>query len=205
MVKIVFIRHGETEWNADGRYQGQSDVALSDTGRAQAALLAEHFPVGKIDAIYSSDLVRAFDTARAVAGRFGLPVHRESAFREISFGDWEGLTYAQIVAKWPEAMNHFLQRPDLLDIPHGESFAEVQRRAVKRLNELIQEHDGKTVAVTAHGAVLRTLLTAALHMPLRYVWSIRQFNTAVNIVRYDSEADATVELINSTAHLGGLR
>ena len=92
MVKVVFIRHGETEWNADGRYQGQSDVALSDTGRAQAALLADHFPVEKIDVIYSSDLVRAFDTALAVAGRFGLPVHREPAFREISFGDWEGLT-----------------------------------------------------------------------------------------------------------------
>lgn len=205
MVKVVFIRHGETEWNADGRYQGQSDVALSDTGRAQAALLADHFPVEKIDVIYSSDLVRAFDTALAVAGRFGLSVHREPAFREISFGDWEGLTYAQIVAKWPEAMDHFLQRPDLLDIPHGESFAAVQCRAVKRLNELIQENEGKTVAVTAHGAVLRTLLAAALHMPLRYVWSIRQFNTAVNIVRYDSEAGATVELINSTAHLGGLR
>ena len=73
------------------------------------------------------------------------------------------------------------------------------------MNELIQENEGKTVAVTAHGAVLRTLLAAALHMPLRYVWSIRQFNTAVNIVRYDSEAGATVELINSTAHLGGLR
>ena len=205
MVKVVFIRHGETKWNADGRSQGQSDVALSDTGRAQAALLADHFPVEKIDVIYSSDLVRAFDTALAVAGRFGLPVHREPAFREISFGDWEGLTYAQIVAKWPEAMDHFLQRPDLLDIPHGESFATVQCRAVKRLNELIQENEGKTVAVTAHGAVLRTLLAAALHMPLRYVWSIRQFNTAVNIVRYDSEAGATVELINSTAHLGGLR
>ena len=73
---------------------------------------------------------------------------------------------------------------------------------MKRLNELIEKHDGQTIVVVAHGAVLRTMLTAALHMPLQYLWSIRQFNTAVNIVRYDSHANPTVELLNSTAHLG---
>ena len=202
MTKVIFIRHGQTEWNVNGRYQGQSDVQLTAAGKEQAAKLAEHFPVKEIDAVYASDLNRAMVTAEAVASRFGLSVQAEPAFREISFGEWEGLTYEQIVAKWPEAMGNFLQHPDILEIPGGETFPAVQKRAVARLEELVAKHEGQTIAIVAHGAVLRTLLTAALHMPLQYLWSIRQFNTAVNIVRYDAGASPTVELLNSTAHLG---
>ncbi|SDG71760.1 alpha-ribazole phosphatase [Selenomonas sp. WCT3] len=205
MVKVVFVRHGQTEWNVSGRYQGQSDVALSAVGIEQAEKLAANFPVEHIDAIYSSDLIRAQVTAETVAKRFGLGVNLEPAFRELSFGDWEGLTYEQIVASWPDAMENFLAHPDILNIPHGESFPEVQQRAMSRLRELIHRHEGETIMIAAHGAVLRTMLTAALHMPLQYLWSIRQFNTAVNIVRYDKAANPTVELLNSTAHLGELR
>ena len=205
MVKVVFVRHGQTEWTGSGRSQGQSDVALSAAGIEQAEKLAANFPVEHIDAIYASDLIRARVTAETVAKRFGLGVNLEPAFRELSFGDWEGLTYEQIVASWPDAMENFLAHPDILDIPHGESFPEVQQRAMSRLQELIQKHEGQTIMVAAHGAVLRTMLTAALHMPLQYLWSIRQFNTAVNIVRYDAEGNPTVELLNSTAHLGELR
>ena len=202
MTKVIFIRHGQTEWNVTGRYQGQSDVKLTEEGKKQAEKLADNFPVAKVDAIYASDLCRAMVTAETIAAKFGLKVQAEPAFRELSFGDWEGLTYQQIVDKWEEAMANFLQHPDVLEIPGGESFPAVQQRAMKRLNELIEKHDGQTIVVVAHGAVLRTMLTAALHMPLQYLWSIRQFNTAVNIVRYDSDANPTVELLNSTAHLG---
>jgi alpha-ribazole phosphatase len=202
LTKVIFIRHGQTEWNVTGRYQGQSDVKLTEEGKKQAEKLADNFPVAKVDAIYASDLCRAMVTAETIANKFGLKVQAEPAFRELSFGDWEGLTYQQIVDKWEEAMANFLQHPDILEIPGGESFPAVQQRAMKRLNELIEKHDGQTIVVVAHGAVLRTMLTAALHMPLQYLWSIRQFNTAVNIVRYDSDANPTVELLNSTAHLG---
>jgi len=202
LTKVIFIRHGQTEWNVTGRYQGQSDVKLTEEGKTQAEKLADNFPVAKVDAIYASDLCRAMVTAETIANKFGLKVQAEPAFRELSFGDWEGLTYQQIVDKWEEAMANFLQHPDILEIPGGESFPAVQQRAMKRLNELIEKHDGQTIVVVAHGAVLRTMLTAALHMPLQYLWSIRQFNTAVNIVRYDSDANPTVELLNSTAHLG---
>lgn len=202
MTKVIFIRHGQTEWNVTGRYQGQSDVKLTEEGRKQAEKLADNFPVAKVDAVYASDLCRAMVTAETIANKFGLKVQAEPAFRELSFGDWEGLTYQQIVDKWEEAMANFLQHPDILEIPGGESFPAVQQRAMKRLNELIEKHDGQTIVVVAHGAVLRTMLTAALHMPLQYLWSIRQFNTAVNIVRYDADANPTVELLNSTAHLG---
>ena len=202
MTKVIFIRHGQTEWNVTGRYQGQSDVQLTAEGRRQAEQLAADFPVDMVDAVYASDLQRAMVTAETIAQKFGLPVQAEPAFREVSFGKWEGLTYQQIVAEWEEGMTNFLQHPDILEIPGGETFPAVQKRATDKLQELVKKHDGQTIVVVAHGAVLRTMLTAALHMPLQYLWSIRQFNTAVNIVRYDEGANATVELLNSTAHLG---
>ena len=205
MTKVVFIRHGQTEWNVNGRYQGQSDVPLSPTGKEQARLLAKNFPVAHIDAIYASDLSRAMFTAQAVADKFNLPVQLEPAFRELCFGDWEGLTYAEITSQWSDAMSNFINHPDIMDIPNGENFPEVQARAMKRLNEIIALHEGQTIVITAHGAVLRTILTAALHMPLQYLWSIRQFNTAINIVRYDQDANPTIELLNGNSHLGELR
>lgn len=202
MMKLILVRHGRTQWNADGRYQGQSDVALAAEGVAQAESLAEHFPVEHLDAVYSSDLQRARTTAEIVAGRFGLEVRTEPAFREICFGKWEGLTYEQIVSSWPEAMANFLQHPDILEIPEGENFEQVRARAFPRLLELVREHEphGHVIAIFAHGAVLRTLLASIMHIPLRYVWTLRQSNTAVNIVSYE-EGWPTVELLNSTAHL----
>ncbi|MBQ1461902.1 MAG: histidine phosphatase family protein, partial [Selenomonas sp.] len=90
MTKVIFIRHGQTEWNVTGRYQGQSDVQLTAEGRRQAEQLAADFPVDTVDAVYASDLQRAMDTAETIAQKFGLSVQAEPAFREVSFGKWEG-------------------------------------------------------------------------------------------------------------------
>lgn len=200
MTKLILIRHGQTEWNVLGRYQGQTDVALSPLGVEQAEKLAAHFPADKIEAVYASDLKRAMKTAGCVAERFGLTVHPCKELRELNFGDWEGLTYDEIVAKWPDALQNFFQHPDILKIPHGESFPELRARALGCIEKIVAAHPDETVAVFAHGAILRTILTAALHMDLKYVWTIRQFNTAVNIVTY-TESGTTVELINGTGHL----
>ncbi|XOQ26823.1 MAG: Alpha-ribazole phosphatase [Mitsuokella multacida] len=200
MTKLIFIRHGQTEWNVLGRYQGQTDVALSPLGIEQAKKLAANFPVDKIEAVYASDLKRAMTTAKCVADRFHLPVTPCKSLRELNFGDWEGLTYDEIVAKWPEALSNFFQHPDILKIPNGESFPELRARALACVEKIVAKHPEETVAVVAHGAILRTILTAALHMDLKYVWTIRQFNTAVNIVTY-TESGTTVELINGTGHL----
>ena len=200
MTKIIFVRHGQTEWNVLGRYQGQTDIALSPLGIEQAEKLAAHFPVDKMEAVYSSDLARAMKTASCVADRFGLTVESRPELRELNFGDWEGLTYDEIVAKWPDALNNFFQHPDVLEIPHGESFPKLRERALDAVEKIVACHPNQTVAVFAHGAILRTILTAALHMDLKYVWTIRQFNTAVNIVTY-TEHGTTVELLNGTGHL----
>ncbi len=201
MTKLILVRHGQTEWNSSGKYQGQSDVPLSERGLAQAELLREHFPVDAVDAIYSSDLCRARVTAETIAARFGLTVQLEPAFRELSFGDWEGLTYEQIVSGWPEGMANFLQHPDIMQIPHGETFAAVQQRATQRLQELLTAHAGDTFVVVCHGAVLRTILCHLLGIPLANVWRLRQFNTAVDIVDFNEDNFPMVSVINSTSHL----
>ncbi|MCI6284082.1 histidine phosphatase family protein [Selenomonas sp.] len=203
MTKIIYIRHGQTEWNVAGKYQGQTDVALTPLGVEQAAALAKFFPVPHIDAIYSSDLSRAMRTAEAVAKRFGLTVQPRRELRELHFGEWEGCSLAAMNEGWPELYRDFFRHPDRLAIPGGETFPHLQQRATACIAELCRAHEGQTIAVVAHGAILRTLLCAALHIDLRYVWTIRQFNTAVSIVRYESGGEGwpTVELLNSTAHL----
>ena len=199
-MRLILVRHGQTEWNADGRYQGQSNVALSDMGRKQAELLADRFPVKTLDAIYSSDLDRARETAECVGKKLGVPVRPEKAFRELSFGDWEGLNYQEIFSRWPEEAGKLFTAPDELAIPHGETFQELQKRALDKIKSIYNVNIDKTVAVFAHGAINKTILAGLMHIPLHYLWSLRQDNTAVNILRLD-DGYVMVELLNSTSHL----
>ena len=200
MTKLILIRHGQTEWNLKGRYQGQSDIALSEKGREQAKQLAAHFPVQSVDAFYASDLTRAMDTAAAVATSFDKEVQPIKELREIHFGKWEGLTYPEICAGWPDESKNFFSNPEHADIPDGETFTEVQNRGVQAVLKIVSLHPEQTVAITAHGGILRTILAEALHMPMQYMWTMRQDNTAVNIIHYD-ENYRMIELLNSTAHL----
>ena len=200
MTKLILVRHGQTVWNKLGKYQGQADIELSEAGIEQAKLLGERFPFDQVSAIYSSPLKRARDTAEAVAKKFKLPIVACEAFREINFGQWEGLTYEEIHAKWEKEHTLLFESPDLLTCPQGEGFSDVQDRAVKKMLEIVKAHDGETVVITAHGGVIRTLLCYALGMPLKNMWKIRQDNTAVNVVSAYDEG-MVVELMNSTVHL----
>lgn len=205
MLKIIFIRHGKTLWNSSGRFQGQSNTQLSEEGIIQAQKLAKNFPVEHIDAVYSSPLDRAFITGKIIADKFHVPITADKRLCEISFGAWEGLTYNEIHAKWPAEIEMLFSRPDETAIPQGEKFTDVQKRAVEALNDIIAQNtvsdENKTVVITAHGGILRALLSHILHMPLRYIWSLRQDNTAISIITYYGEK-CNIELINSTAHLG---
>lgn len=205
MIKIILVRHGKTLWNSSGRFQGQSNTQLSPEGIMQAEKLAENFPVEHIDAVYSSPLERAFITGKTIADKFRVPIKADSRLCEISFGDWEGLTYDEIHAKWSSEIEMLFDRPDEVIIPDGEKFIEVQKRAVSALHDILAENTlenkDRTVVITAHGGILRALLSYILHMPLRYIWALRQDNTAVNIISFYGEK-YNIELINSTAHLG---
>ena len=200
MMKLFLIRHGQTDWNRLGKYQGQADVPLSKEGLRQAEQLAQHFPADALDIIYTSDLQRAWKTAERLAERFSSPMKADKALRELNFGDWEGLTYQEIAAKWPQEVAHLFGAPEKLNIPGGETFPALQQRAMEKIHEIRAENEGKTVAVVAHGAIIKAILTGLLHMPIHYVWTLRQDNTAVNILRFDEDF-MSVELLNGSAHL----
>lgn len=201
MTKLILVRHGQTIWNKLGKYQGQSDIALSEEGIAQAEKLGDNFPVADVRAVYASSLQRAVATGQAVADKFGLKAVPCDELMEICFGDWEGLTYEQINARWSDVHDGLFFRPDITDCPKGEGFVAVQKRAVAKLKELVKKHEGETFVIAAHGGVNRTLLCYALGLPLRYMWNIRQDNTAVNIISFFEDGRITVDLMNSVEHL----
>jgi probable phosphoglycerate mutase len=152
---LLLVRHGETDWNADGRLQGQTDRPLSDFGRRQAGHLADELAAdGKLEAIYSSDLSRARETAEIVGARVGLPVTLDADLREKDWGTWEGLT--------PVERDHveFV----------GESTEAHQERTLRALRRIADRHPGEgRVLVVTHGGSMRRVQTAALGLALPVV------------------------------------
>lgn len=200
MTKVILVRHGQTEWNIHGKYQGHSDIDLSALGVEQANLLAQRLANQRIDAIYASDLKRAIKTAEGIANTHQLFVHIIPELREISFGDWEGLDYNTINSKWPGEVERFFKNADSVVIPNGETFCEVEQRACTIVQKIIKQHPDQTIVIVSHGGTIRTLLAHALHIPLKYIWNIRQDNTAVNILKY-FDKQVVIELLNDTHHL----
>jgi probable phosphoglycerate mutase len=147
---ILLARHGETDWNLQRRVQGHSDTPLNDTGHAQARALADELADEPLDAVYSSDLARAHETARTVAERKGLPVTALPELREKHFGTWEGLTDQQVWERYPESLQG--QWGD------GETSEEVSRRVLAALRTIAADHPGGRVLVVAHGGPLRLVL-----------------------------------------------
>ncbi|SDC33610.1 MULTISPECIES: alpha-ribazole phosphatase [unclassified Candidatus Frackibacter] len=198
--EIILVRHGETLWNKESRFQGSTDIELSSLGKEQAKKLAERFRDIEIDMIYASNLQRAFETAERVADYHNIKVKQISKLQEASFGDWEGLTFNQIKEEDEDRLDAWLKDPVTVRTPGGEKFEDVQKRAKEALNDIKAEHQDSKVLVVAHGGTIRALLTDLLGMPLSNFWRIQQDNTAVNIVKvYDG--DPIVALVNCTKHL----
>ena len=160
--RILLARHGETEWNRLGRWQGHADPPLNETGRSQAAALAERLEGDGIAAVYSSDLRRASETARIVAGRLGLEVTEDRALREIDVGSWSGLTRDEVRERYPDGFARWLAG----EIGHdGETREQLAARVIPTVERIAHAHPGATVLVVTHGGVIRTLLRHAAGDP----------------------------------------
>lgn len=162
--EIVVIRHGETEWNAERRIQGQLDVALNGIGRQQAFALADrHSREPKIDAVYSSDLKRAFETAQMIAKSCGvLEVISDPDLRERHLGDLQGVLFDEAAKINPEAYRAFRSNENDLAIPGGgESYNQLHNRCTLALQRIAKKHIGERVAVVSHGATIEALYTRA--------------------------------------------
>lgn len=159
MTKIYLVRHGETEWNHSKRAQGLADIELNQAGREQAIKAAWEMSHIKVDAVYSSDLKRAMDTARPMAESHGLEVITEPNFREIDQGEWEGLHVDEIKERWPDLWGparHYSPRPG------GESPHQVRERALKGVKRVVQDEPEGTVVIVSHGGTIRWIAAEAL-------------------------------------------
>ncbi|HET9029808.1 MAG TPA: histidine phosphatase family protein [Candidatus Aquilonibacter sp.] len=156
-MEITFVRHGQTEWNATRRYQGRSDIPLSDEGRAQAQALARALAPARFDAVFASDLQRAVETATIIAAPHGLAVQRDARIREFDFGAWEGLTWNEIVARWPEFRDQGATAAKLYQPQGGERFEDVCDRVASFLDDLRATRYEDVLAVT-HAGVLHAVL-----------------------------------------------
>jgi alpha-ribazole phosphatase len=200
MTKLILVRHGQTEWNVQRRYQGQTDIPLNDVGRQQATALALRLEGEDMAAIYASDLKRTRQTAQAIAERCGLLVHDEPRLREMCFGDWEGLTHAEIEARWPDEQAAWYADPTNVAPPGGETLAQVVTRVKAAANDIVREAQERTVALVAHGGTLRVLVCQAMGIEPPAFWRLRADPASISELHvYDQTA--ILARLNDTHHL----
>ncbi len=199
-LRLFLVRHGETIWNATGRYQGHADVPLSEAGYAQAAALARHLAEEHLDVIYTSDLSRAHATAKAIAAPHNLPLRLDPRLREMSFGEWEGMTFAQMEAEFPDQVSWW--NADRLNRapPGGETLGDGAAHVQSMLEDVLRQHQDQTVVLVAHGGTLRLLLCLLLNKPPREFWQFHMDNTALSEIEW-GRLGPRIRRLNDTHHL----
>ena len=159
MTEILLARHGETDWNRESRFQGHADPPLNELGREQAAELAAALADEQVAAVYSSPLLRAFETAQAIAERHGLTATPVEGLREVDVGSWQALTRDEVERRFPEQFRRWLEYGRGWD--DGETYEEMGERVLGALEELAVHHDGERIVAVTHGGPIRAALARA--------------------------------------------
>ena len=183
---LVLVRHGETAWNAAGRIQGHTDVALNGLGVAQAEALGRRLAREGFDAVYSSDLVRAFHTARPAVPDPDRTIIKDRRLRERHLGVLQGLTGEEAMAGQPAAWKAFKSRDSDLELAGGESLGEFSRRIVDFIEDVLDRHAGSRILLVTHGGVLDAAYRHATGMPLSALRTFPIYNASVNVITHDS-------------------
>ena len=201
-MKLLLIRHGQTDWNIARRFQGHSDIPLNQTGIKQAKALAERLSSQHIDALYSSDLQRALETAKIICKSewHSYLLHSDSRLREINFGSWEGLTYKEIKEKYPAALAE--RENDIYKNapPNGETLEQLCARVQSMLDELYARHKDQAVLIVSHGGVLQILLCLALKIKPTMYWQFHLSTASLSEIALYPDG-AILNLLNDTCHL----
>jgi len=176
---LLLIRHGQTEWNLLGKYTGMSDIPLTDKGREQAQRLAVELKANPPDAVVSSDLIRARETAEILATPFNLPVHTDPRLREINQGLWEGMHVDDIKAKYAQEFAARQANPLEVAPPGGETVGQVRERVVTAVNDIAQKYPDQRVAIVAHGLALALIKVYLTNYPITQVWDLIPPNAQV--------------------------
>ena len=199
----LIVRHGETEWNADGRIQGHTDIGLSEKGAQQSQLIAGRLAQFRIDAAYSSDLRRCADTAREILSRRTVPLQTTPQLREYHKGVFEGLTAEETRRRHPDLYAASLVK-DLDFAPlGGESTRQTSARIASFVTGVRQRHANDNVLIVGHGGALRAVFVALMELPLEANWRFFLANCGLSVVDIYPD-NAILRLYNDTSHLDGL-
>ncbi|MFB7467167.1 bifunctional RNase H/acid phosphatase [Streptomyces sp. NPDC056224] len=201
---LVLLRHGETALTPQKRFSGSggSDPELSPAGRRQAAAVAEALAArGTVQTVISSPLRRCRETAQAVADRLGLDVTVEEGLREVDFGAWEGLTFAEVRERFPDDLQAWLDSPKAAPTGGGESFMAATRRISATRDRLLAAHAGRTVLLVTHVTPVKILVRLALGAPPESLFRMELSAASLSAVAYYADGNASVRLLNDTSHL----
>lgn len=206
-MNILLVRHGETAWNREGRYQGRTDIPLSDVGKAQVAALGRRLADIPLKLAYASPLARAKNTAEAIIGGRNIPLWLDAGLLEISHGEWEGQLASDVEISHAEMFGVWRSKPGRSSPagPGAETLGDVETRAWAVLETICaQLGDGDTALVTAHDAVNRVILCRVMGLPLERIWSFRQAPAALNVLAGPSLAELQIVRLNDSDHVGPL-
>jgi broad specificity phosphatase PhoE len=203
-MQLILVRHGETPWNVTLQYQGQANVPLNERGHAQARLTAGRLARLNVTALYTSDTLRAAETADAIAQACGLTPQPMPELREIDVGQWEGLTPEQLYRRFPDHMAEYERDPARTVRLGGESYAQLQTRALVALRRIHEAHQPSDVVVAvSHGGTIRALLCHVIGLELANFGKMWLDNGSLTELRYGRHGWRLVRL-NDAAHLEGL-
>ncbi|SCY56726.1 histidine phosphatase family protein [Alkaliphilus peptidifermentans] len=188
MTKLFLTRHGQTEWNLEGRLQGHKDSNLTDVGEQQAKLLGERLKDIEIDVIISSSSGRAYRTAELICGDREIDILPNDNLKEINIGDWEGQLVVEVEEHSPDEHHNFWNLPHLYQPSGGETFQQLHTRVSNEIEKIITEHYGKNILVVTHGVVLKALISYFENKEIKDLWSgAFMHSTCLNIVEIDNK------------------
>jgi len=203
MAKLILARHGETMWNVEKVFRGRADIGLDEVGIRQAELLGNYLGNWKLEAIYSSPVERALDTANIVARHQKVSARIAEGLTDFDFGEWQSLSEQQVRRLYPDLFNEWHNNPDKVRMPGGESLEDVRRRAVEVVNDIVSRHQGNVLLVS-HRVVIKVLICYLLGLDNSHFRNINQDVGGITIFDY-VDGRFVLTRHNDTSHLRDLQ
>ncbi len=201
--RIILIRHGETDWNKEGRFQGQIDIPLNEKGKEQASKASKYLEEIEFTKAFSSSMRRPYETAKIILKSNNIQIEKIESLVEISHGLWEGKLEEEIKKTWPEMLKNWHEKPESITMPEGESIRQVSDRAISAWNLICnsQQYNDTTLLV-AHDAVNKTLICHILGLSYADIWMIKQGNGGITVIDIFKNKNYVLSSVNITNHLG---
>ena len=201
--RIILIRHGETNWNKEGRFQGQIDIPLNEKGKEQASKASQYLEEIEFTKAFSSSMKRPYETAKIILKNNNIQIEKIESLVEISHGLWEGKLEEEIKQTWPEMLKNWHEKPESVTMPEGESIKQVSDRAISAWNLICNSQQEKdTSLLVAHDAVNKTLICHILGLSYSDIWMIKQGNGGITVIDIFKNKNYVLSSVNITNHLG---